>query len=130
MIAGIQIAIVLQRYRFTAHRLKCANARVSPDIGRKHGIKELDEYFADVPMHPLIEDFDKKSAPLSRPDRALRYPCSFLVARLIVALDHGNELNELSAEGVAKKAINLKRLKAVGDIDRAEYIELHSLSLH
>ena len=70
MIAGVKIAIVLQRRAEAADR-RVDTQQMAAEIGLQCHIEELDEDPTYVTAHPLFEDVDQKAAVLFAACRTL-----------------------------------------------------------
>ena len=70
MIAGVEIAVVLQRRTVAAGGGVDAQ-QMAAEIRFERHVEELDEDPADVAAHPFLEDVDQEAAVLLAADRAL-----------------------------------------------------------
>ena len=83
-------------------------------------IEHLHKDGADIMPHPLIEDGDKKGAPLLWFHRALGDLVTLLKADLsllIDALHNRDELHEVRADFIAQEALHLQGVIGIGGID-------------
>src|SRR5882724_10415592 len=70
MVAGIEIAVMLQSYRLAACFRKYADRALSPNPIGQGRIKMLNVYFPDISFHPFIEDGDEEPSIRFRVNRS------------------------------------------------------------
>lgn len=73
VVAGIHVAVALDRERGATSGAKNAQTRFHAEPGFKRYVEYLDEYTANVSTPPLIEDIAEKLAVLLRLRRPGRY---------------------------------------------------------
>ncbi len=127
MVAGIQVAVMLHCQRQSAGLLENAQAAGRAQPASQRGVEHLHENPAHVAAHPFVENGDEKIAVLFSRDGARRQVVALLEARLVLALDDGNELDELRADLVAQEAVHFQRLMDIGGADAGQDVEIHSM---
>jgi hypothetical protein len=130
VIAGVEVAGVLEGQGVAALAPERAQRRLAVDIGGQDVVEEGDEDRADVAPHPFIEDPDEEAAVRGRLDRAVREPRSLLFVGLVLALNDGNELDVARPELVAEEAVDFERMEAVRGVDGAQDVELDAVLVH
>ena len=70
MVAGVEVAVVLQRRSVAAGRRMDAQ-QVAAEEGLQRDVEELHEHLAHVVAHPFLEHVDEEAAVLFGADRAL-----------------------------------------------------------
>ncbi len=142
MVAGIQIAVVLQR-RAVAAGGRVDAQQVAAEEGLERDVEQLHVDLAHVVAHPLLEDVDQEAAVLFGADRALGDQVAglrveqALLARLLApalvgdldrllggALDDRDELHPLRAQLVAEEAVHRAAVLLVGGVDGAQDVEV------
>lgn len=142
MVAGIDIAIVLDDTGMTAVGSQGAESGRQVHPVGKCGVEDLDEELTDIATHPLVEHGTEEVAPLLRGDahggeghivvvggcqKGVRVGLLLGVGGVAVAmasLDDGCELKEAAAELVAEELI-----EACGLLDREIVDDCHGVPL-
>ncbi len=129
VVAGVDVAVVLERHPLAAGRLEDAETRGAANVGGEHAVKGLHEHLADVAAHPLVEDCVQEAAVVLRLHAAPGYRPRPAARGRRLDLDDRDELDEAGAELVAEEAVHLERVPGVGGVDRAQHVELGAVLL-
>ena len=78
VIAGVEIAVVLQGQRVAAGFGKDAQRGGQSQPGGKGRLEQLNKDIADVVRDPLVKDADEKPSPILRFDGAFGHQCAIL----------------------------------------------------
>ena len=147
VVAGVEVAVVLERELEPAGLGVDADGALLTDAVRERAVEQLHVDRADVVPHPLLEDVDHEAPVLLGPDRALGDE----VARLRVqgpaldaiapprvrdreqlgrrALDDRDELDESGAEVVAQEAVHTRAVVAVRGVHRRQHVPIDAVPL-
>src|SRR5271165_3708169 len=146
MIAGVDVAVVLQRRPIAAGRRMDAE-QMAAEIGLERHVEQLDEHLCHVAPRPFLENVDQEPAVLLAADRTVGDEVAglrikqALLARARVApalvgdgerlgrgpLDDRDELHPFRAELVAEKPIDPPPVLLVGGVDGAKDVELDAV---
>ena len=148
MIAGIQIAIMLQNQRKTAYFLRNAHACWKMGPAGQCRIECLDKHRANIMMHPVLENLDQKRTILPGFHRTVAYQmilpereCVLFPRQAPLTLNRlqagpwhpplhdGDELDEPRLQGVPEKVVHLQWMGGIHGMHRAENISVHIMLL-
>jgi hypothetical protein len=97
VVAGIEIAVVLERHALTAYRAEDADRSCHPEPARQRPVEIENERFSDIPLDPLIKDHRQEPSPLVCTDGPVRGRVAFLKPVFVVPLHNRNKLNVLNS---------------------------------
>ena len=137
MIAAVHVAVELHCSRMAARFAHGTDAGGLPAPVCQGGIEELDEHFAHVVAHPLVEDSTAEAAPLVGRYAEIGHRgagCICEAGQMAAvgmahdALHDGRELDVLAAY-LLEETVELERVIGVEVVDHGHCIPLHAVLL-
>ena len=136
MVAGVDVAVVLDDQRVAARLAHRADARLHTAPLRQRGVEQLHETAPHVAYDPLIENIAQEMPVAFGRDRPAGQPRPFVSGRddqrTVVSrfvddvFDGGQELHEAAVHLVAEEAVDLPAAPLAAPVHDAQRIEFHA----